>query len=376
VRAEPAPRTTNLATIDTDGKVEPVGNIEAHAPAAGVVERILVQEGQQVKAGEMLLRMDDAYARAEAARALTQVRAAEAELAAMRAGGTREEVLSTQTDLKNAQAEQNAAERNLEALGRLQQRGAASAAEVREAERRLEAARAGVELLEKKLKSRFAEPELERAQARLSEARATYQAAQNVVREANVRAARAGTVYSLPVRQGQFVQAGELLVQVAGLEEVLVRAFVDEPEIGRLRQGQEVVVTWNALPEESWKGTITRLPAAVVTRGTRSVGEVVCTIENRERRLLPNVNVSVSVVTAREANVLTVPREAVRRENGQSYVFVIENGELQRRRVETGISNLTRMEIEGGLSEGAMVVTGSVTGAALSEGMAVRAAES
>ncbi len=375
VRAQRAVRETIVASIATNGKVEPVNNFEAHAPAPITVKQLLVREGQAVKSGELLLRLDDAAAREQAARALAQLRAAEADLAALRAGGTREEVLTTQTELTKARADLNAAQRNLEAMRRLQQRGAASPAEVAEAENRVKTAQAQVDLLEKKLTSRFGETDIAKAQARIREAREAYNAAQELLRTTNVRTPRAGTVYSLPLREGQFVNQGDLLVQVANLDPVQVRAFVDEPDIGRLHQGQEVLITWDALPDRTWEGRITHVPTTVVTRGTRTVGEVTTVVDNRDRQLLPNVNVSVSIVTAREPNAITVPREAVHQEDGRRYVYQIVNGELERQYVETGISNVTDVQITKGLSEGALVATMSASGMALRPGMAVRVIE-
>jgi HlyD family secretion protein len=361
-----------VAAIATNGKVEPVNNFEAHAPAPTSVEKLLAKEGQQVKPGQFLLRLDDADARAEAARALAQMRAAQAELAALQSGGTREEVLTTRAELTKTRAELDAAERNLEAMRRLQQKGAASLAEVRNAENRVQTLRAQIELLEKKLSSRFAQPDIARAEAQLEQARAAYAAAQQLLRETNIRAPRAGTLYSLPVREGQFVSQGELLLQVADLDPVLVRAFVDEPDIGRLRGGQQVLVTWDALPERTWEGQITQLPTTVNTRGTRTVGEVTSMVNNDDHKLLPNVNVSVSILTTRAPDAVTVPREAVRQEDGRNYVYRIEGDILQRQYVETGISNLTDVQITNGLSEGMRVATRALSGVQLKEGMAVR----
>ena len=67
----------------------------------------------------------------------------------------------------------------------------------------------------------------------------------------------------------------------------LIRAFVDEPEIGKLEQGQLVEVTWDALPGRVWKGTLETLPTTVVQHGTRMVGEVTCVIQNEDLKLLP-----------------------------------------------------------------------------------------
>ncbi len=72
----------------------------------------------------------------------------------------------------------------------------------------------------------------------------------------NVTAPFAGTVYQVPVKRGAYVNGGELLVQVANLEKVRVRAFVDEPEIGRLAKGQKVEIKWDAIPGRTWNGTL------------------------------------------------------------------------------------------------------------------------
>lgn len=372
VRAEKAVRETISNTISTNGKIEPLENFEAHAPVATTVRKLYVHEGDWVKKGQLLLRLEDADIRAQAARAVAQLRSAQADLTAVRTGGTHEEVLTNQAELVKARTERDAAERNLAAMQNLQRRGAASPAEVQEAENRMKRAQAQVHLLEQKQQGRYSRPEVSKAQAQAAEGSATYAAAAALLRGANVRAERDGMVYSLPVREGQYVNPGDLLVQVANLSTVQLRAFVDEPEIGRLAKGQKVTVTWDALPGRSWEGTLTRVPTTVTLRGTRTVGELTCEVANPEMKLLPNVNVSVLVLTARHENALTIPREAVRDEGGKRYVFEIVNGELKKREVETAVSNLTRIEITRGLKEQAQVALGSESVENLREGMPVR----
>jgi HlyD family secretion protein len=181
-------------------------------------------------------------------------------------------------------------------------------------------------------------------------------------------------VYSLPVRDGAFVNTGDLLVQVADLHKVRVRAFVDEPEIGRLRQGQSVEVTWDALPGRVWRGTLETLPTTVVPHGTRMVGEVTCVIQNDDLKLLPNTNVNVAVITAREESVVTAPREAIHQDANGQYVFQVVDGELRRRNVKTSVSNLTRVEVTSGLSDDAVLALGAVNMQSLKGGMAVKPA--
>ncbi len=176
-------------------------------------------------------------------------------------------------------------------------------------------AEANVHMLEQKLHDRFSKGEIGHAESQVAEAQAAVSAASDLVRNLNVVSPFAGMAYNLPVRKDTFVAAGDLLVQVADLHRVRVRAFVDEPEIGRLQKGQPVEVTWDALPGRSWKGTVEYLPTNVVQHGTRMVGEVTCLLDNADLRLLPNTNVAVSIIQSRHDNALTVPREAVRQDS-------------------------------------------------------------
>jgi HlyD family secretion protein len=374
IRVGRAERGTITASIATNGKIEALGNFQAYAPMPTTVKNIDVQQGDWVKAGQMLLRLDDADARLQAARAQAQLKGAEADLSAVQGGGTREEILTTRNALVKAQADRDIANRNLQALQRLLQSGAASQAEVDAAQNKVHVTDAEVHLLEQKLKDRFSQQEIGHVEAQKTEAQASLQAAQDTLKNSNVVAPREGMVYSLLVRDGAFVNTGDLLVQVADLHKVRVRAFVDEPEIGKLRTGQTVEVTWDALPGRVWQGTLETLPTTVVQHGTRMVGEVTCVIENTDLKLLPSTNVSVAVVTARQPNALTIPREAVHQDERGQYVFQVVDGELRRRNITTSVSNLTRVEVTGGLSDNAVLALGALNMQSLKGGMAVKPA--
>lgn len=375
VRTEQVTRQDIVSVISTNGKVEPLRNFAAYAPAPATVKRVLVHEGDHVKEGQLLLELDDIDARAQAAKALAQLRAAEADLQAAQTGGTHEQVLTTQADLEKAEAERNDAQRNFDAVQRLQQNGAAAPAEVEAARNRLTRANADVQLLQSRLKNPFSSPEMEKVQANLTQARAVYSAAQELLKNLNVRAPFSGTVYSLPVRVSAYVNGGEVLVQVANLEDIQIRAFVDEPEIGRLAVGEKVEVTWDAVPGRMWEGKLTRVPASVNTVGTRTVGETTTEIDNFDRKLLPNVNVNVSIITARDSNVLTVSREAVHDLNGKRYVYKVVDQKLQAQEVQIGLSSLTQVEITQGLSEGTTIALGALNASPLRSGMEVKVVE-
>ena len=372
VRTARAYRETITSSIATNGRIEPIDNFEAHAPMAATVKRVDVYPGAWVKPGQLLLQLDDADARAQLARAQAQVSGSETQLAAVSAGGTREEVLTTQNALIKAQADRDAAQKNLQAMQRLLQTGSASQAEVDAAQSQLHVAESNVRTLQQKLHDRFSKSEIVHAQAQLAEARAALAAASDLLRNMNISSPFSGMVYNLPVRKDTFVAAGDLLVQLADLHRVRVRAYVDEPDIGRLQKGQTVEVAWDALPGRTWKGTIESLPTNVVQRGTRMVGEVTCTLDNSDLKLLPNTNVSVAVVQVRHENALTVPREAVRQDAEGKYVFQVVNGVLKRRNVQTSVANLTRVEITSGIPDDAVLALGAVNMQPLRAGMPVK----
>ncbi len=372
VRADRVVRQQIASIISTNGKIEPVRNFEAHAPAPATVKRILVHEGDTVKAGQLLLELDDAEARANSAKALAQVRSAESDLHSMKSGGTQEEVLNTRAELAKAQTEKEAAERNLQATLRLQQNGAASAAEVEEARIRVKKADGEIQLLHSRQSGRFSPQEQQKVEAVAAQAHAALAASGDLLVHLHIRAPFAGTVYNLPVKTGSYVNAGDLMIQVADMNTMQVRTFVDEPEIGKLAKGQKVEVTWDALPGHTWSGVLVRIPSAVTTLGPRTVGEITSELPNADHKLLPNVNVNVSVITARHENALTVPREAVHDFDGKRLVYEISNGRIVSREVEIGLSSLTRVQILSGINENTRIALGATNSQSLRTGMEVK----
>jgi HlyD family secretion protein len=360
-------------SISTNGKVEPVHGFEAHAPLAGTIQKVLVKEGAQVKAGQLLLVLDDSHARVDLANAQTRLKGARERYANLLAGGTEQQLLSRRSDLQKATTERDSAERQLAALERLQQRGAATSDEVAAATDRL--ARAKADLAQFQSQVRYSNLEQERAQGEIDDAKVSIEAVEEILRNCNVRAPYDGTVYFLPVRAGAFVNVGELLLQEADLSQLQVRAFVDEPEIGRLAIGQTVRITWDALPGHSWQGTVASLPSTVVSRGSRVVGEVFCRFDNSERLLLPNVDVSTTIIASNQENALTVPREAVHEDGGRNYVYILKDDHLHRQEVKLGISNLTRVEVQSGISDDDVIAVQSFSPSPMAEGVEVKVVE-
>jgi len=162
------------------------------------------------------------------------------------------------------------------------------------------------------------------------------------------------------------------VLQEADLSKVRARTFIDEPDVGRLKPGNPIEVTWDALPGRIWKSSVGSTPAVIKLHGTRNVGEITCLLDNSDFKLLPNVNVGVTIVTAEHQNVLTVPREAGHQEDSKTFVYEIVNDQLHRRDVQTSISNLTQVEVTSGLSDNSRVALSAINAKPLRDGLTVR----
>ena len=361
-----------VSTISTNGRVEPEMNYEVHSPIATTVKAVYVQPGDQAQAGKLLLTLDDVQARAREATAESGVKAAQAGLEAATHNGTQQERQISAADIARARLDRDQARRDVEALTRLKSTGAASASEVTAAQQRLDSAEATLHASVESSQSRYSPAEVERARAALADAQANLAAAREEVAETAVHAPAAGTVYSLDVGRTEFVEAGKLLLQLADLHRERVRAYFDEPEIGRLAVGQKIQIKWDAKPGRVWNGHIERTPVTVITFGTRNVGEVLVKIDDVDGELLPDTNVTVTVTTSSESNSLSVPREALHSENGRTYVYKVVNDGLHRTFVTVGTINLTQVAILSGLKEGDLVATGTTTGQPLQEGIPIK----
>ena len=111
------------------------------------------------------------------------------------------------------------------------------------------------------------------------------------------------------------------------------------------------------------------MPKTIVSRGSRNVGEVLCSVTNEDGELLPNTNVNARIRTGDRQNVVTIPRAAVRTEGSSHYVFVVNEGRLRKRDITSGISNATDYEILSGITEQDTIAL--PTGSEFEEGMAV-----
>jgi len=378
VRVARVSRQDLTSTISTNGKVEPVLDFQGHAPNPGVVAKLYVHLGEHVREGQQLLRMDSADASSRVATAQASLDTAQAGLTNMQHGGSQDERLATQADLTAAQNQVQQAQATLATDQKLLAQGAASPNEVALAQQQLTTAQNRVAQIQKRMQDRYGNVDLSAQRAQVAQAQASLSAARSSYDSVDVHAPFAGTVYSLPVAQYDFVQAGQALINVADLNKLQIRAYFDEPEIGKLADGQPVRIVWDAKPNLVWHGHIEQAPTTVITYGTRNVGECLITVDDARGDLLPNTNVTVTVTTAQHNNVLSVPREALHTDGSVNFVYKIVNNKLVRTSVQiaaTAVVNLTRAEITSGLNEGDLIALGATSEVDLANGMLVKRAE-
>jgi HlyD family secretion protein len=363
------------AAIESNGKVEPVNAYVVRAQIAAFVLTVDATEGQPIRKGQRILTLNSSDAQAQLAAARADLLSAQSDLRNARTGGNPSEVAQLDGDLGKAQAQVASLEQTRQALQQLQAKQAATQAEIDKNGLELATARATLESLQKRRDdlTHRASLDVERLTLRVQQDEAQVRSLEEKVKSAMITSPVDGTLYALSVRAGDYVTIGQEIADMADLHKVQVRAFVDEPDLGFLAPDQEVHITWDAMPNRDWTGRTIQIPKQVIAHGNRSVGEVLCSVDNDKLELLPNVNVEVRILVRERTNVLSVSRAAVRVDGAERYVFRVEDGRLRRRDITIGIASASKYEVLSGLSDGDRVAIPGETD--LKDGMVVRSAD-
>lgn len=359
------PMRENLVSfISSNGKVEPISPYVILAQLNTFVAKVDARAGQAVRKGQLLLELDVKDAAARLAETRAKLLQAQDDLRAARAGGRADEAARVAGDLAKAQADRDRLQKNHEALLHLIKKQAATQDELATNDLSLTKAQAEVARLTaaKQEFDRGVKLATDRAALQVEQFQNEAAALEEKVRQDRITAPADATLYSLPVKAGDFVKLGDPLAEMADLHKVRVRAFIDEPELGALEENQPVKITWDALPNKTWTGKTEIIPKQVVARNTRSVGELLCSVNNDKLELLPNINVNVRINSRERIGVLSVPRGAVEAEGGRRYVFVVKKNQLgvgkstlEKREIHVGIADATNYEVVSGLQEDELV---------------------
>jgi HlyD family secretion protein len=345
-------RETLVSTLPTNGKAEPFVWQAVRAETAGLVSQVAVREGERVAKGAVLAVIVDPSLEADVAAGEAKVAEARANLAALEAGGKPSELAGIENNLARARFDLQQHQKEYDALRRLAEKQAAAPLDVDAARDKVRQSEIEIEGLENRRKSLVDRTEVAAADARLQDTEVSLNLARQRASLNTLQAPIAGEIYGLAVRPGAYLNVGDPAANVGRLDRLRVRVYVDEPELGRVAEGQPVTITWDALPGKQWRGTVERKPASIQALGSRQVGEVICSIENPSRELIPGANVNAEIRTAVVEGALVIPKETLRHDAQGDYVFALNGDTVTRRPVRKGASSVTAIQVVEGLAEG------------------------
>lgn len=348
VVAARAVRTAVVVPVLCDGTLEPSAGGEIRALDTASVAEVLVKEGERVKKGDVLVRL-------------------ESPSLAEKARESRAESLRLSADLTDAVAEVERARRardekrkTREADRRLLADKAITRAEADVSDAAFRDAEGALRAAEARLASLKGDGDAPAA-SRVSLAKASARNLEERVAALTVRAPRGGVVYGLPRKAGETVAPGQIVAAVADPGRRRVRARVDQPDLPRVAVGQRLEVTFDGLPERRWEGRVGSVPPGLRDVGGREVAEILGDLDDPRGELPPNASVNVEVVVGEKKGALVVPRAALQREGDARYVWVLSSGRAARRTVAIGLLGLTSVEVTSGLAEGDVVLLPGAT---------------
>ncbi|MCF8720640.1 efflux RND transporter periplasmic adaptor subunit [Nitrospina gracilis] len=362
-------RGTMVVKISATGIVEPNFQVEVKSKASGEVLSFPYEEGDFIEKGKFLLRLDKSDEVRNVKRAEANLASAKAQLdkakTSLKLQATRYE-----TDLQAAKSQVEEAKANLiEARDKLRRQedlfqkkftsretldAAQTTYKVREelleqAKTNLRAAEDSVHDIEvKKQDIELAKADVKRAELELAETRER-------LAETEIYAPITGVLIEKLVEQGQIiasgittVSGGTPLAKIADMSKLFIVADVDETDIGKVEVGQKVKITTDAYPSEEFDGTVTRIAPKGLVEDSITIFKVKIEIQGKGRDILkPMMTANVDIISRELEDVTFLPREAIHREGGKTFVAVLENNLPQARPVELGVKNPIEIQVEG-----------------------------
>jgi len=193
----------------------------------------------------------------------------------------------------------------------------------------------------------------------LKQAQTALQTAQTNFNNTEIIAPFDGTVTAVNNTVGDTVGTATVIT-VADLSKRLLTVYIDETDLSKLALGEEVDATFDAIPNQTFKGKITQIvPALTTVDNVPAVQAQAALDPSTSSELYVGLDATVNVINAQANNVLLVPIQALKQlEPGKYAVFVVQNGNLTLRQVQVGLMDQTYAEIKSGLQEGEVVSTG------------------
>ena len=356
-----------VRTLQFSARVATLSRVDVGSTVTGRVAQVRVMEGTEVRQGDVLVQLESDELRAALAQAVAAERQAKARLEGLRSTGR----TAAQAARAQADASLQAASASLARVQQLVAEGFYSPAQLDEARRAVDVARAQQLGAQAQLQATAdAGTEVAQAQAQLALAQAATVAAQARLAQATLVAPADARVLVREVEPGQIVQPGKALFSLALAGPTQLVAQVDERFLEQLQLGQPAWVVADAFAAQRFAARVLSIAPAVDAQ--RGAIEVKFSIEQAPAFLREDMTLSVEVETARRERTLVLPQAALRGPAGgdQASVLVLQDGRAQVRNVRLGLRTLDAVEVLGGLKESDTVLRGH---ASLQDGQRVRA---
>jgi HlyD family secretion protein len=372
------------SSVTASGEIVAARFADVGSSVMGRVVALNVKEGDRVRAGQSLARIDPVQAQSETAAAAAQISALEAEQ-----NGARDHVAVARSELEAAEA--RAAEAS-NALDRAKQLFTAELLPVADRDAAVAASNAAAaQVRASKAAVARAEQSLAAAGKRVAQAHAQLTRARDVLDKTNITAPIDGVVSRLQVREGEMVvigiqnQPGTTLMTISDLSAINAEVKVAEVDVLRLNAGQPASVTLDAIPERTFSGRVVEIGAsALPTQGAGATARefrVVVRLDDAAALLRPGLTCDAEILAQESRNVVTAPLQAVvlrARGEGQpetTGVFVVRDDRAVFAPITTGIIGGLDIQVAGVDANAPIVVGPFQVLRTLQDGTLVRRAQ-
>lgn len=351
--------------IRASGSVVPIQSVNISPKQAGRIVELLVEQGDQIVAGQIIARMDDSGILPQVLQARASVAAASANLDRLRNGSRREDILSAKARLDSARARLELAQARYERYRLLAEEGVISRERLDEFATEWRTAQASVRDAEQQLaqlESGSRPEDIAQAEAQLLQAQANLRAAEVQLEDTIIRSPIAGIVAQKYATAGAFVApqitastsnsaTSASIVAIASGLEILAR--VPEVDISQIRVGQEVEITADAFPTKIYKGRVRLIaPEAVIEQNVTSF-QVRVQLLTGQDELKSGMNTDLRFLGDTLSNVLTVPTVAIITQEGKTGVWVANaENKPEFRAITLGTTVDDRTQVLSGLQAG------------------------
>ncbi len=342
-------RTTLVQSVVVTGRVSSESRVTVGSVITGRVRAVPLREGARVKAGDLLIQLEDTEQRAALAQAEAALLSAQSRL------DSQMQLTAPVADLQVLQARSNAdtAQRELARREQLFKQGFFGQSQLDEARRAAEVAKAQLRSAETLAASNKSGAEHVTAEARVTEARAAVEAARARLAQTRIVSPADALVLERLAEPGQIVQAGTRLMSLSMAGPVQLVAQVDEKYLAQLSVGLAASVSADAYSAQRFAASVQSISPTVDTQ--RGSVEVKFTVQEPPAYLRNDMTLSIEVQTGKRDKVLSVPAATVLPGDPPA-VLVVNDGVVERRAVKTGLRTLTAIEIVEGLKEGDSVL--------------------